>query len=629
MYSKVKVKCGRKEWDIEINKKQNLLEVLQENNIKLGNICHGNGTCGKCKIKVLSGELPITAADRNVLTDEEVQQGIRLACKVKLANEQGNSNKGEEKYVDIPKELNDEKYADIPKELNDERCANVSKELWVEILEEDEENIVVESLLYKKIEKENCSYAEERSTEEQKSSFFIAIDIGTTTIAMALVNEETGEICDTYTSLNHQRKYGADVISRIVASNDGKVKELKQLIEQDLWEGISILTKKKKDNADAFVAESKTTDVFSDSEIGQRREISRIVIAGNTTMIHLLRGYSCESLGKYPFVSEHLENVECTLKECIITEVNENLLKDSLRLEFADTPIAIFPGISAFVGGDVVAGILSCSGFETEEICLLIDLGTNGEIVLGNKEQILVASTAAGPAFEGGNITCGIASVPGSIEKVKIQNQKAVIRTIKNEMPPKGICGTGLVSMIAQLKEHKIMDYQGNLQYPYNENGFSLWVQSEGESIKLYQKDIREFQMAKAAIRAGVEILLKEYGCQIDEVKKIYLAGGFGTHLSEEDVISTGILPEEFRSKIMSIGNGALQGAIQAGIELKDLKQKEVQKFALNADETRTEDAKKTNIWFKEANKIIDRAKNISLAEHEMFQEYYLRYMEF
>lgn len=568
---KIKVKIENIELNIKGCQGQNLLELLQENNISVPAICQGNGTCGKCKIKLLSGSLPITEAERKILSEEELEQGIRLACKANLET------------------------------------------ISIEILGKPEHDIMVEAVSVKEKVHDN-----KMMHKEEESSFFIAADIGTTTIAMALVKEETGEICDIYTSLNHQRKYGTDVIGRITAANAGKAEELKRLIEEDLCQGICSLMKAEKKPKSKVSNSQDETIKFPREHERKNINISRIILAGNTTMIHLLMGYSCQSLGKYPFVSEHLGQVECTLKdvittnrvdgrqkECIIADVNNNVEKDSI----ASLPVIILPAISAFVGGDIVAGILACPVFETEGISLLLDLGTNGEIVLGNKEKLLVTSTAAGPAFEGGNITCGTASIPGSIDRVKIQNQKAIVKTIKNQMPPIGICGTGLVSVIAQLLENKIIDEQGNLRYPYSENGFTLWVQNHGESIKLYQKDIREFQMAKSAIRAGVEILMQEYGCQVTDIKQIYLAGGFGTNLLADDVVVTGILPQEWKDKIIPIGNGALQGAVKVGMEKAE--------------------CHKTMEGIQVIQNIRNRAKNISLAEHDSFQEMYLKHMDF
>ena len=415
----------------------------------------------------------------------------------------------------------------------------------------------------------------------EEKTYFIAIDIGTTTIAMALVDEKTGEVCDTYTSLNHQRKYGADVLSRISAANSGKTEELKRLIEEDLWNGICKLNV---------------------------RNISCIVICGNATMIHLLMGYSCERLGKYPFVSECLEKIECTLKEIIVLGNSKQKDKNVEKCQYEmyeknkNNPVTILPSVSAFVGGDVVADVLVCPGFETEELSLLIDLGTNGEMVLGNKDKMLATSTAAGPAFEGGNIVCGMASVPGSISRVKIQNQRAVIKTIQDKLPPKGICGTGLISAISQLKQNNIIDEKGTLKCPYQKQGYPLWIFEHGEKIIVYQQDIREFQMAKSAIRAGIEILMEKYGCTANEISHVYLAGGFGVNLTEEDAIYTGILPEEFRGKTESVGNGAIKGSILYGMEKQMLIDKKVESM-------------------------IKRIKHISLAEEQSFQEKYLQFL--
>lgn len=533
---KVKVKLKNKIVELKIKEscEQNLLEVLQENNIMVTNLCLGNGTCGKCKVKVLSGELPITEADKKKLTGQELTQGIRLACKVSV------------------------------KQIRE------TEELYLEIVGENEEEIVVEGVNGKETTSAHSKKKKSGNIDVDKIAgeddrYFIAIDIGTTTIAMALVNEKTKEICDTYVSLNHQRKFGADVISRIVAANDGKGEELKRLIEKDLWNGIEQLI--------------------------ENRLVSRIVMAGNTTMIHLLMGYSCQSLGKHPFISKHLEQIECRLEDCISVD-RANFLKK--------TPVTILPGISAFVGGDIVAGLLKCPEFENHKPCLLLDLGTNGEMVLGTKERMVVASTAAGPAFEGGNITCGTAGIPGSICQVKIENLRAVVKTIKSQMPPIGICGTGLISAIARLLENHLIDENGNLKYPFREQGFPLWIQSREEKIALYQTDIRQFQMAKSAIRAGIDVLMKEYGCTAEDINCVYLAGGMGVHLLEEDAICTGILPKEFKGKIIYIGNGSLQGAIELGMGRKTL----------------VEDIRKN-------------VTHISLAEKEMFQGKYLEYMNF
>ena len=547
----IKVLGGKKQINIEEYRTSSLWENLQENHVLIPHVCNGNGTCGKCKVKVVAGNLPITEADRRCLSAKELEQGIRLACKAKLIEE----------------------------------CVNEG-DLHIEVLENEEDRIVIEG-----IEKtEHNMLAENSNNITDSDSYFIVIDIGTTTIAMSLVHGRTGEICETYTSLNHQRMYGADVLSRITAANNGKLEELKRVIEEDLRQGIAVLLQ-------AVDDKNMEEQVTGEDDIQKESTISRIVISGNTTMIHLLMGYSCETLGKVPFSSQHLGQIGCSLQE---------------------VPTTILPGIAAFVGADVVAGLLVCPGFETEEINLLIDLGTNGEMVLGNKDKLVATSAASGPAFEGGNIVCGTASIPGSISKVKIQNQRAVVKTIWDKMPPVGICGTGLVSVISQLRQNNLLDEQGKLKPPYYKQGYPLWIAADGNRITVYQQDVREFQMAKSAIRAGIEILMEEYGCTVNEISNVYLAGGFGVNLSEEEAIYTGILPEGFKGKIKSVGNGALKGCVCYGLG-KEKERCTVEIKNKNAEITID----------KKIEEIKKRTIHMSLAENPQFYQKYIKYMNF
>lgn len=536
---KLTVLSENNELDIDFLQEKNLLAILQDNNAFVSNSCNGNGTCGKCKVKVVSGKLPVTEADRRIVSEEELEQGIRLACKA----------------------------------IIDE---NSEEKICIELIGSIEEKIIVETVAHRAINSNK-----KVTLNSKNQNYFIAIDIGTTTIAMALVDCTTGEVCDTYASVNHQRKYGADVISRIMAANEGKGRELKQIIEEDLWRGIYYLQEK--------IAKSG---------------ILGIVIAGNTTMHHLLMGYSCESLGKYPFTSEYLEGAEYKLKECIGFGQ-----KQSAEWVY-DIPVLLMPGISPFVGSDIAAGLRSCPGFKSEDLNLFLDLGTNGEMVLGNKNRMLATSVAAGPAFEGGNISCGTASIPGSISRVKISNRKAIIGTIDKKMPPIGICGSGLISVVAQLLQEKLLDFHGNLLYPFEKEGFPLWTFLDGHRLTLSQRDVRQFQMAKSAVRSGIEILMQEYGCQTEDIQEVYLAGGFGTNLLEEDVIISGILPEEWKGKIRFLGNTALQGAVKVGND----------KFR-NTGNKHIRDAKQADI--------LKKVSSITLADKKEFQEIYMNNLDF
>lgn len=486
--------------------------------------CGGNGRCGKCVIKVLEGYFDVTSDDKQIFNENELKEGYRLACK-----------------------------------------AIVSSDCVIQYLGAAEKKYEVQS-----------AFAEIRQTDsyELKGGYSIAIDIGTTTIAVALVNCSNGKIIKTITRLNHQRKYGADVIARIQASNDGKGSELQSCIINDLLKCIK--------------------DAVSDlNEEDEANAIKEIVISGNTTMIHLLLGYSCETLGVYPFTPIDIKSKTASYEE-IFDVVSENkLLKKSV--------VYIMPGISTYVGGDIASGILHCNMAEEKDVSLLIDLGTNGEMAIGNCDKLLVTSTAAGPAFEGGNISCGTGSIDGAVCDVKINDGEVELKTI-NDADLTGICGTGVIAVTSELLINELVDETGRLEEDYFEEGFVLGTTKNGDVISFTQKDVREIQLAKAAIRAGAETLILRYGIDKKDISNIYLAGGFGYHIDLKHAIAIGLIAEEFDGRIKAIGNSSLGGAVHV---------------------IRNENNK--NIL----NKICETAEEISLSEDRDFQEFYMDYMMF
>ena len=363
-------------------------------------------------------------------------------------------------------------------------------------------------------------------TAVRENGYEVAVDIGTTTIAMELIGKDSHKVLGKAAFINSQRAYGADVISRIQASTEGRKEELQKCIRDDLEKGLKQLVK--------------------ENELALT-EIKNIVISGNTTMIHLLMGYDCSSLGVYPF-----------------TPVNIGLIRGNaeeiLGMKEMDAEVQILPGISAYVGGDIVSGLFACDFDRKEEVCMLIDLGTNGEMAIGNKDRILVTSTAAGPAFEGGNITWGTGSIPGAICTVHIEENKAEVGTIKNA-PPVGICGTGVVETAAELLKEELIDETGRLEDEYFDEGYPLAETKDNRMILFTQKDMREIQLAKAAIRAGAETLACRYGINKTEISKVYVAGGFGYKLDTDKAIAIGMFPEEFEGHIEAVGNSSLGGA--------------------------------------------------------------------
>lgn len=473
--------------EFELKQGESLMDGLLREGYYISAVCGGKGRCGKCKVRVVSGNAPVTEADQKVFSESEQAEGWRLSC------------------VLYPQEA-----LTIVFEQNDES-----------------EFEAVGSYT----SSEPSGTEQNPSGRGDASGYEISIDIGTTTIAFELIGITDKKTIHTVTAVNSQRKYGADVIARIQASSDGKAEELQNCIRSDLRSGISVLL-------------NELQMDFS--------EIRRIVISGNTTMGHLLMGYDCSGLGVYPFTPVDIGFIRGTSS-------------DILQMP-GEAEVVLLPGISTYVGADITSGMYAC-GFDTkEEICLLVDLGTNGEMALGNKDRILVTSTAAGPAFEGGNIKWGMGSVAGAICSVKLQGTDVEIQTIRDKEPV-GICGTGVLEIVAELLKEELVDDTGLLDDEYFDDGFPIAKTADGEEIVFTQKDVREIQLAKAAVRAGVETLLLRYGIEKEQVEKVYLAGGFGYRLDTEKAIAIGMLPKEFAGRILAVGNSSLAGAAKYSMD--------------------------------------------------------------
>lgn len=464
----ISVQQGDKTSTLIVSKGESLYQILCNYHIYIDAPCAGNGKCGKCKIKLIDGELPITQQDQAFLQMEEIQSGVRLAC---------------HSYPQM----------DCVIEINE-----------IEEYQTDEEK--------------NASIA---STED--CTFAIAIDIGTTTIAYELFSTEKESFSQSLTQLNQNRMYGADVMSRIQAANSGKLTDMRDQLCGQLAGGVGQLIAKHR-----------------------REQCKEIVIAGNITMIHLLMGYSCETLGTFPFAP-----------------VNKDFIQtDTEKLKWTNQPIpvSILPAISTFIGGDIVSGLYFLEVNEKRKKSIFLDLGTNGEMALVDGQgRTIVTSSPAGPAFEGGSISCGTGSVKGAIQSVTILPDQIKLDVIGDEKPI-GICGSGMIEILYELRANHIIDETGLLEEEYFESGYCLYENQETK-ITITQKDIREIQMAKAAIAAGLEILLDTAGLRAEEIEIVYLAGGFGHYLSVQKAIGIGLLKSEWEEKIHVVGNTSLKGA--------------------------------------------------------------------
>jgi uncharacterized 2Fe-2S/4Fe-4S cluster protein (DUF4445 family) len=346
----------------------------------------------------------------------------------------------------------------------------------------------------------------------------VVIDLGTTTLAGQLLDLHTGQVLAVRTALNAQARHGSDIMSRIdCAVHQGGQSMLQELIRQQIGGLVSEL-----------LAAGKV-------DAGRLKEV---VLAGNTVMHHLFCGISLEPLSGYPF------------------ELKQNgpqvFSSDVLGWKMAGHPIVRFlPCLGSFVGSDILAGVLATKMHESEALVALVDLGTNGEIVVGNRQGMLCASTAAGPAFEGARISMGVRAATGAISEVSVSEGRLRCRTL-GDVPPRGLCGSGLVDAVA--------------------GGLDLgWINSNGRlacgtvlelapPVVLTQRDIRELQLAKGAIAAGLRLLIEEWGARPDDLARIHLAGAFGNYINRASARRIGLLGFPFE-RIIPSGNTALLGA--------------------------------------------------------------------
>jgi len=351
----------------------------------------------------------------------------------------------------------------------------------------------------------------------------VAIDIGTTSLVFYLVDLITGAILETRTQENPQANYGADVISRInyTAQNEYGLEELQNAL---------------------IHATNIHLNHFIELMGLRHNDIVKISIAGNTTMLHLLLGIDPLPIALAPFTPRFIER----------QEVNANDLKLNCH---PDAKIETLPGISAYVGADIVAGLASIAPQKEFKTYLFMDIGTNGELALVTGDKILCCATAAGPAFEGARITHGMTAVEGAIASYGEEGYSVI-----GDILPAGLCGSGLIDVIAFMVEHKLVNTEGLIEEEFiiskkDHSGIN-------EDIVINQQDLREVQLAKSAIAAGVNILMNKAGLTHDQLDAVFLAGGFGNHINTQSAVTIGLLSPLFKDKIISLGNTSGTGAL-------------------------------------------------------------------
>ncbi len=513
-------------------------QLLLRQGIYIDQPCGGTGLCGKCRV-ILSGSLSEpTSKEKKIFSEEELASGFRLACQTKA-----------------------------------------SGGMEISIPVQDSQNIKVLDTFRSSADTSTVCPCDQGSG--------IAIDIGTTTIVAYLVDLGTGMTLAASSAINPQTSFGADVISRIsyIGDDPEKLSELQTAVIRQ----INTLIKD-------LLSKTRRSPSAKDS----------IAVAGNTTMEHIFVGISPESIGRSPFRPQFYDSLELEASELGINAVK-------------GVKVKLLPNIHGFVGGDIVSGIIYTGIHKSDELSLLVDIGTNNEMVLGNKDFMLCCSAAAGPALEGAKIKMGMRAAPGAIDSVKINGSGIKITTI-NDMPPAGICGSGLVDAVSELIKAGVITQSGRFaekeeietalaQKYKGQKGkdLSFILAEKGQygnspEVVITQRDIREIQLAKGAIAAGAQILLKVAGKKLSDIKNVYLAGAFGNYIDIENAVRISIIPDVPMERIKPIGNSAGAGAC----------------LILNAP----------LLWGTAAD-IIKKAEHIELANHKDFQEIFVRSMTF
>lgn len=554
-----------------------LLSAAAKAGIVLTAACGGEGLCGKCKVIIAGGNAK--AEPSRLLTEEEKGRGVVLACETlvegdlkvivppesiesreHISHDAEEFTKGvvldeERRFprmplirkvdLDLSRPSADDATDDLDRvyealgmkienPLVSTKLANIKH--LTEVLRENDFKVTAVTA-YKDGGVE-LTAVEPRGEKEANAG--LAFDVGTTTVVGQLVDLDSGDVLGSRIAFNRQAAYGSDIITRIVYGSEP--------------EGLQKLSEAVTENINEMIE-----DLCSSAKVN-KGDIYGIVLAGNMTMMHLLLKIDPSGIRKAPYVPA--------------TVVFPPMSTAELGLEINPKGIAAFlPGVGSYIGGDVVAGLLACGLYKNEELSLLADLGTNGEIVLGNKEWMMGAAASAGPAFEGSGMSCGMKAVKGAIEKVTIDGRLNVkAGTIGNEKA-RGICGSGYIDLLCQMLKHRIIEKDGkintSLRSPRirkNENNHEFVVvpgdeSGTGRDIVVTEDDIENLKRAKGAIYSAIVSLLRKVGKDISEVKKIYIAGGFGNYLNIENAVRIGLMPDTKRSVFEFIGNSSLAGA--------------------------------------------------------------------
>ncbi len=560
---------------IRVKRGVTIWEALRKTDIDLEGECGGLGKCGKCKIRVVTPVGPPDKDELEHLSKEELEKGVRLACRIKIRkslviyrdieDEEFEFfqilKHGSSPQVDIDPLL-DRRLVRPPAPSLEDQVSDITR--LKRALGPQYEHLKIAhsclTSLYRNLRRADFSclallyhdrlLALDRA-DSNRGIYGIAFDLGTTTLVGKLIDLRDGNEKAVISRLNSQSKFGTNVISRIqyAAESRNNLTRMQMLMVNDLNIIIKALL-----NAQSL----------------KGNQILIAAAAGNTTMQHFLLGVDPSGIAEAPFSP-------------VLTETTAYKAAELGLWLHPDARVQIMPSRSGYIGGDLIGFILSSKAAEQkDQLVLGLDFGTNGEIFLGNRKRMLTCSAAAGPALEGAKISHGMIAKAGAIESFRVEEDGGLGYRVIGNILPKGLCGSGLVDLAAVLLHCGLIDAEGLLG-PHNlkascdpmaarlvenpETGvYAFCLADAGESglnkdIFLTQKDVRELQLAKGAISAGVKVLLAEMGATMDDVDVIYLAGALGNYVHPCSAIRTGLIPWTFPEKIVSLGNAASTGA--------------------------------------------------------------------
>ena len=482
--------------------------------------CGGKGTCLKCKVMITDGMenvSPLTEAEEKYLTAEEIKNGTRFACMCEI-------------------------WGDIAVAVKKDGGIS-GKKMEIQTEGMKSQTFTADSDKYK----------------NSAEVYGIAVDIGTTTIAVYLCRLNDGEIIDINASENPQRIYGADIISRINYTIENEENN----------QGLNTLKKT------VLSAIFKLADNLCEKNNIFQKDIRGIVLTGNTVMQHLAAGIAPKSIAFAPFTAPTLFDYEIKLGELLNNSGIQSKIDENTEIYFP-------PSFASYVGGDIATGIIASDTDLTEKTRLFLDIGTNGEMGLGGKDKLIFCATAAGPAFEGANIKLGLPGIEGAVNKIYLDENNALAYTVIGGGNPIGICGSGVIDITALMLETGVLDETGRIidadeideidegiinKYSglYDRldeiDGENIFYIDKKFNIYITQKDIREIQLAKSAICAGIMTLLHYSDKTVADIDELILAGGFGAKIEKKSACKIGLIPAELEDKINTAGNTAGMGA--------------------------------------------------------------------